>query len=502
MSLFREDRVQFVPVVFDLIDHPLFHRWSPEGFKLYVWLRRHIWRDPLRAPREIRPFYEQGFLAAYATKELIAKQCMNISSRSLADIFKELRDIGACRTQNTGRGYVFILGEWRRWPSPETGQEVYAEGWYLDLQVDDDPSSSSNDDPSTIAPPDRQNLPVRKAKIAPQKRNEITADGQLMPGREANGAPINKEHNEDCRPNNTGTMTTTTTTKRDEIVLAGQSPRNCEAIGHAEEVMGRMATTRGPNPRTEQVRPQRGAEHGNETRATEEVVLLFEAANGRRATGLEQDLLRQIAADFDAVARDSGEGDTGAAWVMAAIVEAVESGSSYVAPRRIRQICERWRREGFRTERESGARLHDRQLSSSRPRRARGEAGVGLPSLTAEGAVARALVGVGNSELEQDAAVAHGSGATEADQAVWATALRSLTDQISKANFDTWLRGSSLVRREGDTFVIAVRNGFVRDWINIRLRGHLRRALSEVVGASVEVSCVVWAEGEGEFSSR
>ena len=39
-------------------------------------------------------------------------------------------------------------------------------------------------------------------------------------------------------------------------------------------------------------------------------------------------------------------GDTGAGWVAAAIVEAVESGSRFVAPKRVREICRRWAREG------------------------------------------------------------------------------------------------------------------------------------------------------------
>jgi hypothetical protein len=46
------------------------------------------------------------------------------------------------------------------------------------------------------------------------------------------------------------------------------------------------------------------------------------------------------------VAAGDPELTTGWAWIGAAIYEAVDAGSAYVAPRRIREIAARWRREG------------------------------------------------------------------------------------------------------------------------------------------------------------
>jgi hypothetical protein len=70
------------------------------------------------------------------------------------------------------------------------------------------------------------------------------------------------------------------------------------------------------------------------------VVSTFEAANDRRATPLERHLLAELEYDADPAARAAGS--TGSDWVIAAMREAVASGSSFVAPKRIREIIARW----------------------------------------------------------------------------------------------------------------------------------------------------------------
>lgn len=74
------------------------------------------------------------------------------------------------------------------------------------------------------------------------------------------------------------------------------------------------------------------------------VVSLFEAANDRRATPLERVLLSELERDASRAA--ARVGSTGAEWVAAALREAVESGSAFVAPRRIREIINRWTADG------------------------------------------------------------------------------------------------------------------------------------------------------------
>ncbi len=78
-------------------------------------------------------------------------------------------------------------------------------------------------------------------------------------------------------------------------------------------------------------------------------VQAFEDANGRRATVAERTLLRRLSERFDSCARSRGTPElaTGWDWVTAGIYEAVEAGSTFVAPRRLREILSRWERDGL-----------------------------------------------------------------------------------------------------------------------------------------------------------
>ena len=76
------------------------------------------------------------------------------------------------------------------------------------------------------------------------------------------------------------------------------------------------------------------------------VVACFEAANDRTITPLEADLLAELERTCASSAQRSGE--TGADWVVAAIREAVGSGSRFVAPKRIKEILNRWAKSDSR----------------------------------------------------------------------------------------------------------------------------------------------------------
>lgn len=77
----------------------------------------------------------------------------------------------------------------------------------------------------------------------------------------------------------------------------------------------------------------------------ETTVRLFEEANDKPATQAQKRHLRNIASDFADVAQRIDR--SGWALVGLAIDEAVAAGSSFVAPRRIREILARWRRDGI-----------------------------------------------------------------------------------------------------------------------------------------------------------
>jgi hypothetical protein len=77
------------------------------------------------------------------------------------------------------------------------------------------------------------------------------------------------------------------------------------------------------------------------------VIACYEAANARPASPLERTLLAELEREFLPLA--SARGESSAELLVAAIREAVASGSRYVAPKRIREILARWARHAVRS---------------------------------------------------------------------------------------------------------------------------------------------------------
>jgi chromosomal replication initiator protein len=73
---------------------------------------------------------------------------------------------------------------------------------------------------------------------------------------------------------------------------------------------------------------------------------------------------------------------------------------------------------------------------------------------------------------------------------VWRAALGELQVSLSPANFETWLRDTTLVDVEENLFRIAVPNGFAKDWLETRYRSLISQTLARIVGYSVVVEFV------------
>lgn len=86
--------------------------------------------------------------------------------------------------------------------------------------------------------------------------------------------------------------------------------------------------------------------------ASSSVLAAFESANDRTATALERELLGELERDFVDAAKRVDQ--SAAVWVVDAIREAVNSGSRFVAPKRIREILNRWSAAEERRIRTSG----------------------------------------------------------------------------------------------------------------------------------------------------
>jgi len=74
---------------------------------------------------------------------------------------------------------------------------------------------------------------------------------------------------------------------------------------------------------------------------------------------------------------------------------------------------------------------------------------------------------------------------------IWSATLGELQLQMTQATFDTWLRGSRLLKYENGTVVVAVKNGYAKDWLQNRLLATIKRTLARQVGQPVDVKFVV-----------
>jgi hypothetical protein len=200
----------------------------------------------------------------------------------------------------------------------------------------------------------------------------------------------------------------------------------------------------------------------------------FASANDRTPTPAEHRLLRDLATRFAPVAATAAQTredvpDSGWAWLEAAVWEAVEAGSAFVAPRRVREILLRWEREGFPAPRDPApAQAGSKLARASTARSDAPPAPLPLPSpFTVE------EVGLSSRQ-------------------VWAAALAEVARQghVSRADLETWLRPASLIGRAGETLIVGAPNAVARDRIATRLLAPLRAALATTLGVPVEIEVV------------
>jgi hypothetical protein len=160
----------------------------------------------------------------------------------------------------------------------------------------------------------------------------------------------------------------------------------------------------------------------------------------------------------------------------AAVWDAVEAGSAFVAPRRVREILLRWERDGFPQSRDPGPPRLDPRRDLPIRRSTREDVApppAPAPLFTIE------EVGLSNRQ-------------------VWAAALAELIRRgdVSRADVETWLRPAGLIGRDGATLLVGTPNAVARDRIVSRLLPALRQALAATIGLAVAVEVVVETRGE------
>lgn len=80
-------------------------------------------------------------------------------------------------------------------------------------------------------------------------------------------------------------------------------------------------------------------------------------------------------------------------------------------------------------------------------------------------------------------------------QQAWRAALGELQLQLSADIFEMYLHPTRFVAFEDGTFLVSVPNGFVKDWLDIRLNRLVKRTLEHLMSRAIEVKYVVQPPG-------
>src|SRR6266481_732914 len=66
------------------------------------------------------------------------------------------------------------------------------------------------------------------------------------------------------------------------------------------------------------------------------------------------------------------------------------------------------------------------------------------------------------------------------NQQLWQAILGSLEVSLSKANFTTWFRNTSILEKTDDTLVVSVPNLFTKEWLQNKYNIEIMKALKAV----------------------
>jgi chromosomal replication initiator protein len=73
-------------------------------------------------------------------------------------------------------------------------------------------------------------------------------------------------------------------------------------------------------------------------------------------------------------------------------------------------------------------------------------------------------------------------------QTIWDTALGQLELQVTRPNYETWLRNTAGLRLEGNRFIVGVPSDFTLEWLRSRMSSLISRIVSDLLNGPVEVS--------------
>ena len=83
---------------------------------------------------------------------------------------------------------------------------------------------------------------------------------------------------------------------------------------------------------------------------------------------------------------------------------------------------------------------------------------------------------------------------------VWEAALGELQIQVTRANYDTWLKDTVGIGYQGNQFVVGVPNAFCIEWVEKRLHSLITKTLIGIIGNDVDVIFQIY-QGQQEVAA-
>lgn len=77
------------------------------------------------------------------------------------------------------------------------------------------------------------------------------------------------------------------------------------------------------------------------------------------------------------------------------------------------------------------------------------------------------------------------------NEELWKAVLGELELSISKGEFNTWFKNTSIVSNENGRVVISVPNGFAREWLENKVNMHILQSLKHLQSDIQEFSCII-----------
>lgn len=77
------------------------------------------------------------------------------------------------------------------------------------------------------------------------------------------------------------------------------------------------------------------------------------------------------------------------------------------------------------------------------------------------------------------------------NEELWKAALGEIELSISKANFKTWFKNTSILSNKDGSIVVGVPNGFAKEWLENKYKIYILRALRNIQDDLKSVSCII-----------